>query len=407
LATPVRHDVLVLGGGPAGCVLASRLSEDGERTVCLVEAGPDYGSPDAWPAELLDPGGIPETHQWDPDECPFTPLRAKVLGGCSTHNACILVWDDELSELEPFRDRALATIAPEPFFYRAEEVTPWFAAVAAAARDSGLEPAMGPWNIREGVRWNAAFAYLEPARERENLTIRADAYAERVVFDGDRANGAVVSGQTVEADAVIVSAGAFGSPRILLRSGIDAGSNLQDHVSAKLVFETTDALRTETPMPFAGGLVKTPDLHLLPIVDRHGTSAHITVALLRPESRGRVTLDSIEHRLLSDERDRLALDEGLEFARHLAEHDAVQALGRPIAPSTDDAVGIYFHPVGTCSETVDDALRVRGVENLYVCDASVFATIPRANTHLPTLALAERLADSLQPNANSGVSRTP
>ena len=112
----MRFDVLVLGGGSAGCVLAARLSEDEGRTVCLVEAGPDYGPPDAWPEDLLDPGGIPDSHQWDPAECSFTPLRAKVLGGCSTHNACLLVWDDELTELEPYRDRALATIAPEPFF---------------------------------------------------------------------------------------------------------------------------------------------------------------------------------------------------------------------------------------------------------------------------------------------------
>ena len=168
------------------------------------------------------------------------------------------------------------------------------------------------------MRWNAVFAYLQPARSRTNLTIRANAEAERLLLDGDRATGAVVDGETIEADVIVVSAGAIGSPRILLRSGIDAGSNLQDHVSAKLVFETTGALRTESPMPFAGGIVKTPDLHLLPIVDRYGTSAHITVALLRPYSRGRVTLDAVEHRLLSDPRDRTALENGLELLRGLS-----------------------------------------------------------------------------------------
>ena len=73
----------------------------------------------------------------------------------------------------------------------------------------------------------------------------------------------------------------------------------------------------------------------------------------------------------------------------------MQKLGRPATTSIDETVGIYFHPVGTCSKVVGDDLRVHGFENLYVCDASVFRTIPRANTHLPTLALAEKLGSEL------------
>src|SRR5438034_1097811 len=149
------------------------------------------------------------------------------------------------------------------------------------------------------------------------------------------------------------------------------------------------------PMPFTNGIVKTPDLHLLPVVDRYGTSAHITIALLRPHSRGQVSLDEIDHRLLSDERDRNALEAALDLAREVAGHEAMRRLGRPVTSSIDETLGIYFHPVGTCSEAVDDDLRVRGFENLYVCDASVFETIPRANTHLPTLALAEKLGSEL------------
>jgi choline dehydrogenase-like flavoprotein len=391
----MNYDVLVLGGGSAGCVLAARLSEDEGRTVCLVEAGPDYGPPAAWPEELLDPRNLPESHQWDPNEAPLMPFRAKVLGGCSTHNACLLVWDEELRELEPYRRRALETIAPEPLFFGEDELTPWFAAVARAARAHGLEVVTGPFNIRDGIRWNAAFAYLEPARSRPNLAIRASALAERVVRDGSGVVGAVVDGEEIRADVVVVSAGAVGSPRILLRSGIDAGSNLQDHVTAKLVFETTDALVNDAEPPFTNGIVTTPDLHLLPVQDRRGTKAHITIALLRPHSRGRVDLEKIDHRLLSDDRDREAIEAAFQLVQDLAEHAAIQKLGRPVTTSIDETLGIYFHPVGTCSDVVDEDLRVRGFENLYVCDASVFRRIPRANTHLPTLAIAEKLGSEL------------
>ena len=129
-------------------------------------------------------------------------------------------------------------------------LSPWFSAVAASARDRGLNVVTGPFNIRGGIRWNAAFAYVEPARSRANLEIRANALAERVMLDGSRVVGAVVDGEEIRADVVVVSAGAVGSPRILLRSGIDAGSNLQDHVSTKLVFQTTDALLTDAEGSF-------------------------------------------------------------------------------------------------------------------------------------------------------------
>src|SRR5438552_2521228 len=88
-----RSDVLILGGGTAGCVLAARLSAEGSRSVCLLEAGPDYGPHGGgrWPPEMLDARAVPKTHDWGLED-DVSLLRARIVGGCSGHNACFVVW---------------------------------------------------------------------------------------------------------------------------------------------------------------------------------------------------------------------------------------------------------------------------------------------------------------------------
>ena len=111
-------DVVVVGGGTAGCVLAARLTEDERRTVCLLEAGPDYGalSDGHWPPEMLDASAMPFTHDWGTGGEDARSLGACVFGGSSAHNACMVVqgspadYDEwgpewEYSVLAPHLDR--------------------------------------------------------------------------------------------------------------------------------------------------------------------------------------------------------------------------------------------------------------------------------------------------------------
>jgi choline dehydrogenase len=89
----MRFDVLVLGGGTAGCVLAARLSENPNRAVCLVEAGPDYRpyAEGRWPDDILDARRLAFSHAWETDQEDRSQLRARILGGCSAHNACVVL----------------------------------------------------------------------------------------------------------------------------------------------------------------------------------------------------------------------------------------------------------------------------------------------------------------------------
>jgi choline dehydrogenase len=137
-----RYDVLILGAGAAGCALAGRLSENSDRTVCLVEAGRDYGhlSEGRWPADILDPRWLAlESHLWErDDEEDRSQSRARILGGCSAHNACVVLegapsdynWGAGWSydEFAPCLRRAAETL--QTHVLADEELTPWHRAFA-------------------------------------------------------------------------------------------------------------------------------------------------------------------------------------------------------------------------------------------------------------------------------------
>jgi choline dehydrogenase len=440
------YDVLVLGGGTAGCVVAARLSEEPSRSVCLVEAGPDYGPHDAggWPDDILNGRQLAFSHAWETDREDRSQLRARILGGCSSHNACVVLagapadYDEwgpgwTYSELESYLRRAerqLSTRWPSE-----QEVSPLGLAFREAAGDPTI---VNPLNAVGPTRWNAAFAYIDPARHRPNLTILADTLADRLLLDGDRAVGAATSAGELRAGTVVLTASAYGSPAILLRSGIgpDAGlpvgEGLVDHVGVGATWEPTEALRSETAsfeaqrLLFMGEVIVAlqsnscpegiRDIFILPsIVPAEGGYDISGAAFaMKPHSKGAVRLHDddprtpldIDHGFLREPRDAEVVTEAFEQLREIAASDSVRRyIAREVSPGPDVTAGDhvlaeargFFHPVGTCAigSVVDANGAVLGYEGLYVADASIMPTIPTAPANLSTAAVAERVSELL------------
>jgi choline dehydrogenase len=439
-------DVLVVGGGSAGCVLAARLSESG-RSVCLVEAGPDYGPyrEGRWPKDILDARQLAFSHAWETDREDRSQLRARIMGGCSAHNACILLegaaadydeWGHGWSHavIEPYLQRAAREMRVREI--ASDELSPWHRAFVAASEDTAILHSV---NAVGEVRWNAAFAYLDPARGRDNLTILADTLVDRVLLQGDRVLGVTTTAGELRAQTVVLAAGAYGSPGILLRSDIGperelpVGEGLSDHVGVGFGFAGTDQLQREaeefershalfmaqvtlaiSSSTCAAGVC---DLFLFPGLEfsrAHGYEVSAAVFAMKPLSRGCVRLTSrdpraplaVDHGFLADPRDATVLAEGVEALRQLTgSHPIRDYAGRETRPGAevDGATHVretargFFHPVATCAigRVVEGSGRVYGIDGLFVADASVMPTIPRANTNLSTLAVAERIAECI------------
>jgi choline dehydrogenase-like flavoprotein len=282
-----------------------------------------------------------------------------------------------------------------------------------------------PLTRRQGRRITSAEAYLWPARERPNLVVRADATVERVVLDGRRAVGVVLSsGEEIAAERVVLSAGAIRTPALLLRSGFDTrgiGLALQDHPSAPLTLLLRDGVPVDPSGLVIGSFRRRNGIQLLPMNHLGPDAPHLgmlLVTLMTPRSRsGTVRLDQhgeplVDFALLDDPVDVKVLGAAVADAAKMlrsapfaevVEQVYVDDSGTTI-DALDDATAIErwlpaalgdcVHASGSCAmgSVVDAEGAVLGYESVYVCDASVFPAIPDANTHLPTTMLAERLS---------------
>jgi choline dehydrogenase len=420
---PNYADTIVVGGGTAGAALAGMLAEHSVESILLLEAGPDYGPYDggAWPKDLLDAFDLAdESHGWGYDSGEVYPdriipfQRARVLGGCSSHNGCAAIWGHtaDYDGWAALGNDSWSTNELLPHFQSANkrfrvripgevEITPYHQAMLDAAPAVGIplvddlndldEPvgmAPSPVNIWQGVRWNSAFAYLDPVRDRANLTIIGNTLTDRLIVENGRVTGVRVIGPdgvtTIQAGRVVVCGGTYGSPAILFRSGIGdpvvlvsngiapvhelpgVGKNLHDHPAAYFEFSGTVELRDRMTafgeqnwMPEEQTIAKFRssqcseafDLHLYPeggpyADNRTRWSFIMPIACMTPRSRGRMLLTSadpeakpvFEHGYLSDvdRADLRVLADGIEIGRQMTSQPAVRTLiGEELAPGID------------------------------------------------------------------------
>lgn len=484
-------DVVIVGGGAAGCAVAARLSESVSRSVLLVEAGPDLRA--KLPRELRDGWRIPREPDWglaaEPDARGVSEdlTRGRLLGGTSWMTRFALRGSAaDYDEWAALGNPGWGFEDVLPYFTALEADTdfgdqPWhgddgplpitcyldvgltdvasaglealealgFSTVEDHNRPGAVGAGRMPMSSRDGVRVTTADAYLPLDGTPPNLAIRSGAPVADVVFDHTRATGVrLLDGTAIQAGWVVVCAGAYGSPAILLRSGIGpaehlrsigipvrvdlpgVGGNLADHAGVDIDCGYRGSGRAAPILHLAATFHSAvmasdepPDL-MLWLSDPRGDPPifEIDVVLLRPHARGRVRLRSADPaeppRIeLPDRRDRLDVErlaEGYRRALEVARRPEVRRLcsapPSPQAYADDDLPNLIRadsyhlpHVVGTCSmgprpedgAVVDTSGHVHGTDRLSVVDASIVPNGLSGFTHIPTVMMAERLSEEI------------
>ncbi|WP_346764575.1 mycofactocin system GMC family oxidoreductase MftG [Rhodococcus sp. HNM0569] len=490
----MRHaDVVVVGGGSAGCVLAARLSDDPARHVLLVEAGEDPATPAPIGRLPLGPTSTVATSyevELTEGRSAFVP-RGSAVGGSGAVNGAYFV---RATDADFARwPAAWSADAVLPYFRRVERdldftgprhgadgpvtvrrvagdaagaVTRSFADAARAAgwpaepdKNAGGAGGVGPvpLNVDGDRRASTAHAYLDPARGRANLEIRTHTRVDRVVFRGDTVVGVdVVDGteaghgarQTVRASTVVLCAGAFETPCVLLRSGLGpadeltalsipvtndlpgVGRGFTDHPELLVPYAFDTGAHAESFSPARALLeacANTPEFELRPYTAPFARSIEglesigggvaaglgLGVALMRTDSTGTLALDSadptvpprVRYGYLRTAHDRACAAAALDAAHDVlaawrgVRFDPIRAGGA--APLPLELLGTSQHMCGSArmggvgdpGAVVDERCAVRGVRGLFVADASAIPVAPSRGPHATVVMLAERAAE--------------